>query len=58
MGVSADEGLSNEDLLYEIFRARMDPSIMLPVHKKLTDKKLWAKMSPEGRKGIVKWGAS
>ena len=33
-----------------------------PVHKELTDedKKLWAKMSPEGRnrKGIVKWGSS
>ena len=40
----------------------MDPSVMLPqpVHKELTieDKKLWAKMSPEGRKGIVKWGSS
>ena len=62
MGVSVDEDFSQEDLLYEIFRAKLDPSMMLPqpVHKELTieDKKLWAKMSPEGKKGIVKWGSS
>jgi len=62
MGMPAGEEVSTEDLLYEICRARMDQSVMLPqpVHKELTidDKRLWAKMSPEGRKGIVKWGSS
>ena len=61
MGMSTGEDISNEEL-YEICRAHMDPSVMLPqpVHKELTieDKRLWAKMSPEGRKGIVKWGSS
>ena len=62
MAMSTGEDLSTEDIIYELFKTHMDPSVMLPkpIHKELTveDKKLWAKMSPEGRKGIVKWGSS
>ena len=58
--MSEDEGLSDEALIYDIYRARMDPSSMLPsnVYRDLPveDKKAWLRMSPEGRTTIVQWG--